>query len=136
MQTTVEDTITRKTKELCQAILDEPEFKDLRRRIDTFMADETAQTQYSRVAEKSEMLQHKQQMGAALSEDEITDFQKQESDLVNNPIARGFIEARQGLQQIHQTVTQYVTKTIELGRVPTDEDIQGGSCGHGCGCHH
>jgi hypothetical protein len=29
-----------------------------------------------------------------------------------------------------------VTKTFELGRVPSEEDLQEGSCGHGCGCHH
>lgn len=135
MQTTVEDTVLGKTKELCQAILDQPEFQEMRQRIDTFMADKGAQTQYNQVAEKSEMLQHKQQMGASLSPDETADFQKQESALMDNPVAREFLEARQGLQQVHETVTQYVSKTIELGRVPTDEDM-GGSCGHGCGCHH
>lgn len=136
MQTTAEDAIMGKTKELCQIIVDQPEFKDLRRRIETFLADEKAKSQYQQVAEKSEMLQHKQQMGVSLNNDEIMDFEKHREALVNNPVARAFIEAQQEMQQVQQAVSQYVSKTFELGRMPTDEDISGGSCGHGCGCHH
>jgi len=34
------------------------------------------------------------------------------------------------------TVKKMVGKTIELGRIPTAEDLaEGGSCGSGCGCH-
>ena len=34
------------------------------------------------------------------------------------------------------TVKKFVAKTVELGRIPTAEDLaEGGSCGHGCGCH-
>jgi hypothetical protein len=31
-------------------------------------------------------------------------------------------------------VTKYVTKTLEIGRVPSDADVE--SCGHGCSCQH
>ena len=37
---------------------------------------------------------------------------------------------------VQATIHQYVNKTLELGRMPTDEDMSGGGCGHGCGCHH
>jgi hypothetical protein len=37
---------------------------------------------------------------------------------------------------VQETIHQYVNKTLELGRLPTEEDLNGGSCGHGCGCHH
>jgi hypothetical protein len=29
-----------------------------------------------------------------------------------------------------------VSKTLELGRVPTEEDLDSGGCGSGCGCGH
>ena len=132
---TVEETIVQKTRELCQAIVEQPEFKDMRQRIDAFMADETAKSQYQTVAEKSQMLQHKQEMGASLNNDEVMDFEKHREALINNPVARGFIDAQQEMQQVQQTVSQYVSKTLELGRMPTEEDMAGGSCGHGCGCH-
>ena len=107
----------------------------MRQRIDAFMADETAKSQYQTVAEKSQMLQHKQEMGAALNNDEVMDFEKHREALINNPVARGFIDAQQEMHQVQQTVTQYLSKTLELGRMPTEEDMSGG-CGHGCGCHH
>jgi len=132
---TAEDTITQKTRELCQTIVEQPEFKQIRQRIDAFMANDAAKLQYQQVAEKNEMLQHKQQMGAALSNDEVLDFQKDRDALVNNPIARGFMEAQQEMHQVQETVNQFVSKTFELGHPPTEEDMSG-SCGHGCGCHH
>jgi cell fate (sporulation/competence/biofilm development) regulator YlbF (YheA/YmcA/DUF963 family) len=132
---TAEETIVQKTRELCQAIVEQPEFEEMRRRIDAFMADDTAKSQYQQVAEKSQALQHKQEVGTPLNNDEVADFEKHREALVNNPVARGFIEAQQQMHEVQQTVTQYVSKTFELGRMPTDEDM-GGGCGHGCGCHH
>ncbi|EEF57127.1 hypothetical protein Cflav_PD0167, partial [Pedosphaera parvula Ellin514] len=38
MQTQIEESIvTQKTRELCQAILDQPEFKSMRQKVETFM---------------------------------------------------------------------------------------------------
>jgi hypothetical protein len=51
-------------------------------------------------------------------------------------VARGFLDAQQALHQLQETVTQQLTKTLELGRMPTKEDFESGSCGSGCGCHH
>jgi cell fate (sporulation/competence/biofilm development) regulator YlbF (YheA/YmcA/DUF963 family) len=133
---TAEENIIQKTRELCQTIVDQPEFKEIRQRIDAFMADESAKSQYQQVAEKSQLLQHKQEMGSALNNDEVMDFEKHREALVNNTVARGFIEAQQEMHQVQQTVNQYVSKTFELGRLPTEDDMNGGSCGHGCGCHH
>ena len=133
---TAEEKIIEKTKELCQTIVEQPEFKEIRRRIDSFMADDTAKMQYQQVAEKHEMLQHKQQMGATLNNDEVMAFEKDRQALESNPVARGFMEAQQQMHQFQQTVNQLMSKTFELGRIPTDDDLEGGSCGSGCGCHH
>ncbi len=136
MSTITEDAIIEKTKELCQTIVDQPEFRSLRRQVDAFMANEESKQQYQLVVEKGEALQQKQQMGAALSPDEIADFEKHRETLVNNPIARGFLDAQQEMQKVQQSVGQYVAKTLELGRMPTADDFGSDSCGHGCGCHH
>jgi cell fate (sporulation/competence/biofilm development) regulator YlbF (YheA/YmcA/DUF963 family) len=136
MSTQVADTeIAQKTRELCQAIVDQPEFESIRKRVDAFMADETAKTQYQTVMEKGEILQQKQQMGQPLTPDEIGDFDKNRETLVNNPIARDFMDAQQAMQKVQDSVGQYVAKTFELGRAPRDEDFESGSCGSGCGCH-
>lgn len=132
---TRETLVIQKTRELCQTIVEQPEFQEIRHRIDTFMADEEAKNQYQSVVEKGELLQHKQQMGMALSNDEVAEFEKHREALVNNPIARGFLDAQQEMQKVQESVGQYVAKTFELGRTPTDEDFSSGCCGSGCGCH-
>ncbi|HKQ38371.1 MAG TPA: YlbF family regulator [Verrucomicrobiae bacterium] len=134
--TTTQDSVQLKTRELCQAIVDQPEFQEMRRQVEAFMGDDKAKTQYQTVMEKGELLQHKQNMGAPLSNDEIVEFEKERDALVNNPIARGFLDARQQMQKVQESVGQFVAMTFELGRLPTEEDMNGGSCGSGCGCHH
>src|SRR6267142_1054894 len=133
MSTQVADSvITQKTQELCQTIVDQPEFENIRKRIDTFMADEGAKLQYQTVMEKGEMLQHKQQMALPMTAEEISDFEKNRDALVNNPVARDFLDAQQAMQKVQESVGQHVAKTFELGRAPRDEDFEG-SCGFGCG---
>ena len=133
--TTTETPIVQATRALCRTILDQPEFKNVRRQVDAFMADESARAQYQVVIEKGEELQHKQQMGLPLTNDEIGEFEKNRTALVDNPVARGFLDAQQEMQKVQESVGQYVAKTFELGRLPTEEDFDSGSCGSGCGCH-
>lgn len=135
MQTIVESPIIQKTKELCQAILDQPDFHELRRQIDTFMTNEEAKAQYQSLSEKGEYLQQKQQIGSTLTPEEIADFERNREVFLNNPIAREFLDAQQSMHKLQESVHQYVSKTFELGRVPEADDFESGSCGHGCGCH-
>ena len=136
MSLTVEsNTVTQKTRDLCQAILDQPEFQEMRKNIDQFMADEKAQQEYQALVEKSEELNHKQHQGVRLTQDEITAYESQRERVVNNPVAAGFIRAQQEVHQMQESINKYLSKTFELGRVPTEEDMEGG-CGEGCGCHH
>lgn len=136
MALTVEsNTVTQKTRDLCQAILDQPEFQEMRKNIDQFMADEKAQQEYQALVEKSEELNHKQHQGVRLTQDEVTAYESQRERVVNNPVAAGFIRAQQEVHQMQESINKYLSKTFELGRVPTEEDMEGG-CGEGCGCHH
>ena len=137
MPTTIEETsVIQKTKELCQAILDQPNMQSIRQRVDAFMADEKTRSQYDGLMSKGQALQQKQQSSMPLTGDEITEFETQREALLNNPVARGFLDAQEELHQVQESIHQYVTKTLELGRMPTEEDLNGGGCGHGCGCHH
>ena len=132
---TADPAIIQKTKELCETIVAQPEFQSIRSRIDAFMADDKAKMQYQNVMEKGEMLQQKQQMGAPLSPEEISEFEKNRDALVSNPVARDFLDAQQAMHKVQESVGQYVAKTFELGRAPSDQDFDSGSCGSGCGCH-
>ena len=124
---TADSIIVQKTRELCQTIVEQPEFQSIRQRIDTFMADDAAKVQYQTVVEKGDMLQHKQQMGLPMSAEEISEFEKNRDALINNPVARDFLDAQQAMQKVQESVGQYVAKTFELGRPPSEEDF------HGCG---
>ena len=138
MSTQVEESlITQKTRELCQAILDEPEVRAMRQRIDAFMADDKARGEYDTLMLKGQMLQQKQQAGMPLDGEEIASFEQMRESFLGNPVARGFLDAQEDMQKMQQSVSTYVGKTFELGRVPEESDLDsGGSCGSGCGCHH
>ena len=138
MASTIEDTpITRKTRELCQTILDEPTLQALRERIDNFMADEQTRAHYDGLITKGQALQQKQQSSMPLTGEEISDFEQHRDTLLKNPVARGFIDAQQELHEVRESIQKYVGKTIELGRLPSEEEMSEGCCGHdGCGCSH
>lgn len=139
MQTAIEETIViQKTKELCQTILDQPEIQALRAQIDTFNANDAVRGQYDALMAQGQALQEKQQAGVPLNDVEIAAFENLRDAFVNDPVGRGFLDAQEELQAIQQTVSQYISKTFELGRVPEECDLEaggGGGCGSGCGCH-
>lgn len=137
MTTTEESAIVQKTRELCETIVAQPEFQAMRKQIDQFMGDEEAKSQYESLMSKGEMLQHKQQAGIQLEDAEVADFNKHRDVLVSNPIARGFLDAQQTMHDVQRSIGQYVAKTFELGRAPTEADMSGCCSDHGgCGCSH
>lgn len=137
MQTTQDSLITEKTRELCQAILDQPEMRAARQRIEAFIADEKARTQYEGLMAKGQALQQKQQRSEQLTGAEISAFEKEREAVLSNSVTRGFLEAQEEMHNVHQSINQFVSKTLELGRLPAESDFEeDGSCGHGCGCGH
>lgn len=132
--TTAHNAILEKTLELCQTILDQHEVQAVRRDIDAFIADEHARNQYQLVVEKSEALQEKQRSSQQPTPQEVEEFEKERGALMDNPVTRAFLDAQQAIHHVQQTVLLHVTKSIELGRVPTPEDFN--TCQPGCSCGH
>ena len=128
--------IEEKTKELCQTIVDQPEMISIRKRIDTFLSDSQARSQYETVMSKGQALQEKQSRSQQLEGAEIADFEKHRDALLSNSVAREFLDAQEELHEIQHSIQKHISKTLELGRVPGEADLEEGSCGHGCGCHH
>jgi cell fate (sporulation/competence/biofilm development) regulator YlbF (YheA/YmcA/DUF963 family) len=131
-----ENAIIEKTKALCQTIVDQPAMSSIRQRVDAFLADAGARGQYETLMSKGQALQEKHAQGHEPGSAEIADFEKHRDALLSNPVARGFLDAREELHNIQHSIQTYVSKTLELGRVPTAEDMEDHSCGDGCGCHH
>lgn len=128
--------VLRKTRELCQTILEQPDFQSIRQRIETFLGDEQARGQYDELVQKGQALQRKQQNSIPLTGEEIAEFERDRDSLLNNPVARNFLDAQEELHGFKQTIQRYLNKTLELGRLPTAEDLDESSCGHGCSCSH
>lgn len=138
MSNSAETIVTQKTRELCAAIVANPEFQANQQRINAFMADANARNQYESVVSKGTALQEKQQRSLPLDGAEIAAFEKDREALINNAVARGFMEAQEQLHDLQHSIQKLVNKTMELGRVPTDEDLEDGCCSNhgGCGCGH
>ena len=131
----VDNLVIEKTKELCQTILDQPNFRHIRSQIEIFMADDQAKMQYQLVVQKGEALNQKQQFGTPMTQAEIDEFEQHRDAMAGNPVAQGFLDAQQEWHRLQESISQYVAKTFELGRVPSEGDFDSDSCGHGCGCH-
>ena len=134
--TTLENEITQKTKELCQVILDHPSTRAALARIETFLADAKSREHYEGVMAKGQELQQKQQRSVTLTSKEISDFEKDRDALLRNPVARAFLDAQEELHQVQESIHKYVNKTLELGRLPSEQEMESSSCGQGCSCGH
>lgn len=133
--TAKESPIVQKTLELCGAVVAQPDFQALKAKVDAFMGDELVKFQFQQVNELNDLLQLRQRNGQAIKDEDIAKFDSLREELLNNPIAKGFFEAQQELQTLHESIGRFVNKTFELGRLPEYEDVFDGSCGSSCDCH-
>ncbi len=128
-------TVVDKTRELCSTILAQPGMGSIRKNIDSFMADAKSRSDYESLMAKGQALHEKQHRSLPLSGEEIGEFEKHREAVLNNPVARGFLDAQEALHHLQEAIQTQISKTLELGRLPSSEDLEG-SCGHGCGCKH
>jgi cell fate (sporulation/competence/biofilm development) regulator YlbF (YheA/YmcA/DUF963 family) len=134
-----ESAVTAKTMELCAAIVEQESFVKLQSQVEKFLNNDEARLQYQSVHETGEALNQKQRSGVELGESEIREFEEAREQLLNNTTVTEFMSAQKELQGIQNTIGKMVSLTLELGHVPTEDDIQaassGGCCGGGgCGC--
>jgi cell fate (sporulation/competence/biofilm development) regulator YlbF (YheA/YmcA/DUF963 family) len=129
-----ESGIIVKTLDLCQAIADQPDFQAVKGKWDAFMSDEGLKFRYQQVNDLGNLLRMKQEHGLELKPEEIEQFETMRKELLDDPVAQGFLDAQQEMQQLHATVGRFLDKTFELGRRPEFDEVHDGSCG-GCGCH-
>jgi cell fate (sporulation/competence/biofilm development) regulator YlbF (YheA/YmcA/DUF963 family) len=129
-----ESPITQRTLELCQAIVEQDDFQTLKQKLDAFMSNELLKFEYQQVNGLGELLRMRQSQGLELPMDEVAKFEVLREKLMNDPVAQGFLDAQEQLQQLHEVVSRFLNKTFELGKRPEYEDVHDGSCSD-CGCH-
>ena len=129
--------VMTKARDLCETIAGDAEYQTLMNKVETFLGDDEARMTYQAVQQQGQELNQKQQAGLQLAESEIAEFESARTQLLENPVASDFLEAQQSLDTLQTSVSRLVGMTLELGRVPTAEDIAqasgGGCCGGGCG---
>lgn len=132
------DLIVEKTVELCNTIINQPAYMELKKMIQDFLSSEQDMDQYNQVIMAQRALQQKQQHGLQLTKEDVDGFEQQRFSLYENPIIRDFMYAQQELGKIEKVISQYVIKTIDLDRIPTEDELNDdGGCGcggGGCGC--
>ena len=126
-------TYEEKTKDLCEAILEDPKLKAAFSDIDAFQMDKEAQEIFNAVAQKEQELGAKQQAGIELTAGEVEEYKKLVAAVEGHEVANAFLQAQQLMHGVQQTVNTWIGMTMELGRVPTEEDFKesGESCGTG-----
>ncbi len=130
-----ETPVITKTKELCETILGQPGYAQMKASIVEFLSNDEARSLYEALCDKQEVLSQKQESGETITEEEDSAFGEMEDKFLAMPVAENFIKAQRQMHKIEKTVSEYVRKTFELGRVPQSEDFSSGSCGPSCGCH-
>ena len=128
-------TIQAKARELCQFILEDANFAAARGKIEMFLENEEAKKVYRAWQEKSHELHVKGHQGVEPGEGDLAEVESLKAAVMGNPLAMDFAEAEDEMNQIFGAVTKLVQKTLQLGHMPTEEDLaEGGCCGGGsCG---
>ncbi len=127
-----ESKVTAKTEELCAAIVEQESVVKLQSQVEAFLNNDEARLQYQSVHESGEALNQKQRSGVELGESEISEFEQAREQLLQNSTVTEFMSAQKELQEIQNTIGKMVSLTLELGRVPTADDIEAASSGGGC----
>ncbi len=136
MQTISLSEIEAKTLELCEAIVTQPSFAPLFKKLESFMSDEAAKYQFQSINDLGQLLQQKQSSGLSVEDHEVAEFETLRDNFMSNSVARDFLDAQEEVQKIQSTIYKQLAKTFELGRVPTPEDFAGDCCSsNGCGCN-
>lgn len=129
-----------KIRELCEALIADENVVAARARVERFLGDPAATASYAKLVEKSEELQRKEMSGTAITEEEGKAFEDLRRSTLTEPAVQSFMEARGMLQEMESFIMAYVSRTLELGRIPRENELTsggggGGGCGEGCGCH-
>jgi cell fate (sporulation/competence/biofilm development) regulator YlbF (YheA/YmcA/DUF963 family) len=129
--------VESRIQDLCEAIIADEEVSTAREQAEAFLADEDAVSLYRQMMTMGRQLHQKQHQGEAPTSAEDREFTDLQNRCDAHPAIASFVEAQQVLNGILESVQGYVSKTIEKGRMPTEEEVfgKGDCCASDCGCH-
>ncbi|MFQ3577498.1 MAG: YlbF family regulator [Verrucomicrobiia bacterium] len=122
---------------LCADLIASPAFAAHRRAVEEFMHDETARALFERATDFQLELNRKHSENEIISEVEEEEFEALRQEVLANARCRAFVEAQEDLKNTEATLHLYITRTLQLGRVPSEEELlpeQACGCGSGGSC--
>lgn len=128
-------------RDLCEAILADSDYQEEFAKVEAFLDDKQAVDAYREATALGQDLQQRQHQGETLPPEEINRFEEMRSALFENSLISDFLGAQSKLSDLQSTLSEWIGKTIELGRLPEEHEIGNGGCcgggggGGGCGCH-
>lgn len=140
---TLENELLDTTTALCNALAQAPQIIAAKARIGLFFQNPEATKLFEEVNSYGEELRNKHLAGMPPSEEEINKFDTLREAVISNETAKGFLEARQTIDGILGTISQYLGMSIDLGRAPTSQEVEEArqqvassscSCGGDCNC--
>ena len=127
-------------RDLCAAIIADPQVVQYKEEIDSFLANAEARALFDCVNKMGQELTAKHQAGMEPTEEEIAQFDQLRQNVITNPVCHQFLQARQQIDGIFSELNRYFGLTLELNRVPSHEELEaamtppsGGCCGGSCG---
>lgn len=160
MNTSLNPELVELTTKLCDALAQDQKIISSKARIGLFFQNADATKLFQDVNNYGEELRNKHLSGMAPTEEEIAKFDELRQAVVENDLARGFLEARQQIDEVLGTINQFLGMSIDLGRAPSLDEVEearkqsmsascscGGECegdcgddcncdkGGDCGCH-
>jgi cell fate (sporulation/competence/biofilm development) regulator YlbF (YheA/YmcA/DUF963 family) len=135
--TTAVSALDERLQALCFAIADNPEVKSARSIAEGFLEDEQGVALYRDFMSLGRELHMREQNGESVTDEESARFVELRSKADAHEGIAAFTSAQDYLQGIANKVSQYVSKTLQNGSVPSEEEMDSGGCcgGGGCGCH-
>lgn len=128
--TTTAPSLEDKTRELCQFIIDSPNFVTAQGRCDAFDDDVAAQKLYQNWREFEMDLHRRHQEGYQPNQDDIAKLEKLRGEAMKNSTLVDFVEAEEALNGMFGKVVKILQRTLQTGAVPTDEELEE-CCGSG-----
>ncbi|MCC2685224.1 MAG: hypothetical protein K0R75_2123 [Paenibacillaceae bacterium] len=122
-----------KMEELCETLLQQEQFDELRAMLERFAADARAQEQYDHFAKIGQNLLEKERSGIEPTDDEKAGYEREERAVYGNDVIRQYLYANREFDQLKQMIDQYFSKTVETGRVPGGRELIRPI--RGCGSH-
>lgn len=127
-------------RDFCETILADPDYQAKFAKVEAFLDDKQAVDAYREATALGQDLQQRQHHGETLPPEEINRFEQMRAALFENPLIGDFLDAQRELSDLQATLSEWIGKTIELGRIPEEDEIGNSGCcggggGGGCGCH-